>query len=54
MAMSVICPNGHEYVQSDNYKDWPLDAPHCPICFKEWADKLGLKVETIYTNQDEG
>lgn len=36
MALDVICSNGHSYVQSDIYKDWPEDWPVCPICLKNY------------------
>lgn len=32
MSYLTSCPNGHEYVAADVYKNWPDDMPKCPQC----------------------
>jgi hypothetical protein len=39
MALSVTCPEGHQYVAFDNYIGWTEGAPHCPTCLEEWSKK---------------
>ncbi len=38
MALPMTCSKGHDYIQADEYRDWPMGAPHCPECYKEWVD----------------
>jgi hypothetical protein len=42
MALSVKCPKGHSYVSGDIYVNWPEEAPHCPVCFKEWENNKDI------------
>ncbi len=47
MALIVQCPVGHGYIQADTYTGWPEGAPHCPVCFNEWAKTN--KIVAMYT-----
>jgi hypothetical protein len=44
MSYNTWCKKGHSFVAADIYKDWPDGAPHCPICFVEWADENNFEV----------
>lgn len=43
MIINRKCGQGHEYVQTGIYHDWPKGAPYCPKCFKEW--EAGITIE---------
>ena len=48
MALNVTCCNSHSYIQADIYSDWPIGAPHCPICFEDWKIVNGHSRQVLY------
>ena len=47
MALPMTCSKGHDYIQADEYRDWPMGAPHCPECYKEWVGGQPVEMRAI-------